>query len=334
MVLKVDEEPVEIAPLANDGEKEWREFLGRSDNGCLFHDLDFLAYHPPGRFRFRHLVARQRGKLLALIPGGLTGEPASPVFSSPLGASVGGPVIGPRTRTAQGIALVAALQDYATKEGWRGLQLTIAPAAYNLRTRDLLPFALFARGFRVEHRWNCYLVPIRANGAERYAELFRERSATAVRGARRAGVTASEGGVELLPEFLPLFRDTYQRHGAAPTHTPEEIADLLTRLPRQLSLVIARRGDIPLAGLLVMKLNKRVAYSFYICYASAREDEHGNLVAFAALLDILGAQGFDWLDTGPGAWDGNFNAGVVYFKEGIGGAGHCRDRWTWPAQAA
>ena len=240
------------------------------------------------------------------------------------------PVIGPRMRTAQGVALIAALQDYAAAHSWSGLQLTLAPAIYNLRSQDLLPFSLFVRDFQLKHRWNCYAIRIEPDGAERYAKLFRDRQASFTRAARRRGVSVLEGGSELLPDFVPLFHDTYQRHGASPTHTIEEIADLLARFPGRISLVIAKNGEIPVAGLLVMRINTRVAYSFYICNATAHADEHANLVAFAALLDTLGNQGFEWLDTGPGAWDGNFNSGVVYFKEGLGATGHCRDCWYWP----
>lgn len=331
MVLSVKEEPVVISALDDASRQEWRDFLAASDNGCLFHDLDFLAYHPAGRFRFNHLIARQRGKLLALIPGGLTGEPGRPLFASPVGASVGGPVIGPRTRTAQGIALVTALQDYAVERGWSGLQLTLAPPIYNLRTQDLLPFSLFARGFQLRHRWNCYMLPVDRDGGEPYIKLYRQSQASLTRAARRRGVSAIEGGSELLQAFVPIFRETYERHGAAPTHSVEEIADLLARFPKQISLVIARGGDIAAAGLLVMRLNSRVAYTFYICSPTTHYDEHGSLVAFAALLQFLADQGYDWLDTGPGAWDGNFNDGVVSFKESIGATGHCRDCWYWAA---
>jgi hypothetical protein len=331
MVLTADEEPVAIAELDDGGKAEWQEFLARSDNGCLFHDLEFLAYHPPGRFRFHHLVARQRGKLIALIPGGLTGDADRPLFCSPLGASVGGPVLAPGTRTAQGIALVHALQDHAVRRAWAGLQLTVAPPIYGASVQDLVPFSLFVRGFSLKHRWNCYVLPVRPEGAERFGDLFHDRQATMTRAARRRGVAAREGGVELLPEFAPLFDDTYRRHGSTPTHSTEEIADLLARFPKRITLLIARLGDVPVAGLLVMRLNPRVAYTFYICSATAHAEERGNLVAFAALLDILGDEGIRWLDAGPGAWDGNFNQGVVFFKERLGASGHCRDCWQWTA---
>jgi hypothetical protein len=66
------------------------ELLARSANGTLFHDLRFLRYHPADRFEFHHLVLRRKGKPIALLPGGLCRAADPPMFSSPLGASIGG----------------------------------------------------------------------------------------------------------------------------------------------------------------------------------------------------------------------------------------------------
>jgi hypothetical protein len=69
---------------------EWKAFLEASNNGTLFHDLDFLAYHPLERFDTHHLMFRQNGKLIALLPAAIVSEPDDRRFlKSPYGASVG-----------------------------------------------------------------------------------------------------------------------------------------------------------------------------------------------------------------------------------------------------
>ena len=42
--------PLRVEPLRPGEELAWAEFLAASENGTLFHDLQFLAYHPTGRF--------------------------------------------------------------------------------------------------------------------------------------------------------------------------------------------------------------------------------------------------------------------------------------------
>jgi hypothetical protein len=324
-----DEPPITLAPLSAGQEQDWARFLAASPNATLFHRLDFLAYHPKERFRFHHLLAQQNGKPVAAIPGGLIERDGRRVFASPVGASVGGPAVRPGARTGEILALVEALQDYAKAQGWNGIEITIPPAAYAPDIGEMLSFALFGRGFTLQHRWMCPMLPLRAGKTDQFADLFQSRVASRVRAARREGVVVRTFGVEGLQHFLRVLDDTYARHGVPPTHTHQEIADLLTRLPQDVFLVLALDGEEPLAGLLVMRLSGRVAYSFYICSSTAHLNRHGLRAAYATAMDELGQRGFAWLDLGPSAWDGNFNAGVTFFKEGMGAVGHNRDRWTW-----
>jgi hypothetical protein len=46
-----------IRPYGPEDADAWKAFLRDSNNGTLFHDLEFLAYHPRGKYDFRHLVA-------------------------------------------------------------------------------------------------------------------------------------------------------------------------------------------------------------------------------------------------------------------------------------
>jgi hypothetical protein len=312
--------PIEITLLEKGGEAEWATFLETADRATLFHDLRFLAYHPHGRFRFAQPIAA--------IPGGLVGADDRPTFVSPLGASIGGPAVSPDLNTDGLLELVAALLDHARAQSWAGIEMVLPPALYHALPSDGVEFALFFHGFHLVNRQLCPIIPIAAGTTGRYAHLFRSRFTTRVRAGLRDGVRVVNGGLELLEDFLVVFDDTYVKA----THDATEIADLLRRLPERVQLHVAFAKDVPVAGLLVFLLNARVAYSFYICTSSEHAREPGGVVVFASLIDSLGAAGYRWLDLGPTARPGNFNAGVTQFKEGLGGVGHCRDRWFWSAE--
>jgi hypothetical protein len=329
--MKSARPPLAIQALRPGEEAEWACFLATSYNGTLFHDLNFLAYHPADRFRFQHLMVRRGDTILALVPGGLAGSDSAPIFTSPLGASVGGPVVTPKLSARDHFEVVEALQAYGSAQGWAGIEFTLAPSAYFAPPSDTLAFALFASGFTLCQRWLCHMVPLTSIGADMYRSLFRATAANLVRAGRRKGIAVAEGGSEQLNAFLSVFRDTYNRHGVAATHTPEEIADLLHRLPHRVRLYLAMLGEVPVAGLMVMLLNAHVAYSFYICRSTAHARESGNLLAFAGLIDRLAEKGYRWLDMGPSARLGFIPKGVAFFKEGLGAAGYCRDRWAWTA---
>jgi hypothetical protein len=94
----------------------WKALLATSKNATLFHDLDFLAYHPPGKYDFRHLVALRRSRIDAVIPGALS---ADGVFVSPAGASIGGPAMRKSIPVGACLHLIEALQLYCKSAGWR-----------------------------------------------------------------------------------------------------------------------------------------------------------------------------------------------------------------------
>lgn len=325
------EAAIAVEPLGAGQESEWEKFLAVADHATLFHDLRFLAYHPPGRFRFHHLVARRAGEIVAALPGGLVEAEGGVWHVSPVGASVGGLALKEGLAAADVLAFVAAFEAHARAQGWAGMEMTLPPALYHVRQSDTLPFALYFHSFRLANRWLCPAVPIGPGIAEQYRGLFRETYANRVRAAHRKGMRVREGGAECLDEFLSVFRDTYGRHGTAATHSETEIADLLRRLPDRIKLVIATLDGAPAAGILLFLLNPRVAYTFYICMSEAHARESGNLAVFAFLIDWLAERGYRWLDLGPSAHAANFNEGVTFFKEGLGAIGHCRDRWRWTA---
>jgi hypothetical protein len=321
---------ITVEPLAAGEEDQWIEFLAASGNGTLFHDLRFLAYHPPKRFDFRHLVMRRRGTIIALLPGGIVESDGERLFVSPVGASVGGPVISPKLDGGGTLALVEALQSYAVTERWDGVRIILAPPIYDQQPSQTLSFALFTRGFQLENRWLCHAIPLEGSPDERYKKLFRQSQASRVRAQLRKGVSIIEGGIDILDAFLSVFGDTYNKHRIKPTHTPDEIGDLLQRLPDRVRIHLAILGDLPVAGILTFLLNSYVAYTFYICISTEYARESGSVVAFAGLIDRLARQGYRWIDLGPSAQRSRFNDGVAFFKEGLGAIGYCRDQWYWP----
>jgi hypothetical protein len=322
------EPPISVEPIEGN-ESEWEQFLARSVNGTLFHDLRFLGYHPADRFRFHHLILRRSGQPLALVPGGISATSNGPMYSSPLGASIGGPAVaaGLGAQVAQDI--IAALQNYAREQTWTGIEITLSPSCYSFETSDLIQFALFTQGFRLAHRWLCPTLRLGAGMKDGYERAFRRRQVTYVRAARRKGMIGLETGLEGLESFLKPFRDTYARHGVDPTHSPDEIRYLLQRLPDKVRIHLAILHGDPVAALLVFRISASVACTFYICSSGDYRGEHGAAFLIAELMDRLSVAGFSYLDFGPSASDRNINKGTMYFKEGLGAVGQCRDRWLW-----
>jgi hypothetical protein len=306
----------------------WRAVLGQAPSAGLFHEPEFLAYHPEGKFQFRHLLIAKGGQPLALLPGGLSGS----TFRSPLGASFGGPVLMPRLPTADVTAAIEGLQAHAKSENWSAIELVPPPLIYRRDGADTLGFCLHAAGFALSGRMLCHAIPL-AGVAPRYEALFRSRArrnTNKLRAANDARFETKLGGADLLEPFLVTFAETYARHGVAPTHSPAELADLLRRLPERFKIVLQLYEERPVAGLFLMKMSETIENAFYICATSEDAELNASLAMFAWILDRLAADGIAILDLGPSSMpDGSLNRGVCFFKESLGATGYCRDRWVW-----
>jgi lipid II:glycine glycyltransferase (peptidoglycan interpeptide bridge formation enzyme) len=225
--------------------------------------------------------------------------------------------------------LIEALQLYCESAGWRGIEITLPPPAYNDEPDQLIEFALHVRGFELVHRSMPLLIPLDREKADHYQRLFRQSQRSYVRACRQKGVVITETGIEGLGEFLELLAETYARLEALPTHTPEEIESLFHRVPAHIRIWSAKLEETTIASVLLFVLNRNICNTFYICDRASHREFHGVTVLFAEAMDVLAGRGFRYLDLGPSASSDHFNRGVVNFKESLGARAFCRDRWRW-----
>jgi hypothetical protein len=320
-----------IRPYRPEDGGAWKAFLRDSNNGTLFHDLDFLAYHAPGKYDYRHLVALRGNHIEALIPGALS---AHGIFVSTAGASIGGPAVKKSLSAEACLRLVEALQLYGKSAGWQGIEITLPPPVYHDEPDQLIEFALHVRGFELADRSMPLLIPLGCENGDHYQRLFRQSQRSYVRACRKKGVVVSEKGSDGLDEFLELLEETYARLEALPTHTPEEIKRLFHRVPTHIRIWSAKLEKTPIASVLLFILNRNICNTFYICDSASYREFHGLTVLFAEVLDILAQRGFRYLDLGPSASSDHFNRGVINFKESLGAKTFSRDRWRWQTWAA
>ena len=271
-----------IRPYRPEDAIAWKALLADSNNATLFHDLDFLAYHPPGKYDFRHLVASRRSRIDAVIPGALS---ADGVFVSTAGAPIGGPAVRKSIPVEVCLHLIEALQLYCKSAGWRGIEATLPPPIYHDEPDQAMEFAFHVRGFQLVHRSMPLLIPLERR--EQYPRLFRQSQRSYVRACRRKGVVVTEAGIEGLGAFLELLAETHARLGSLPTHTPEEIETLLHRLPAHIRIWSAHLGELTIASVLLFVLNRNICNTFYICDRASHRAFHGLTVLLAEIADSL-----------------------------------------------
>jgi hypothetical protein len=315
---------------------EWKSFLATSNNGTLFHDLDFLAYHPSGRFHEHHCLVREGNQLLAVMPAAVVTTPQGRRYlSSPYGGSIGGPVVQPGLRLTAALALIRALQVYTRDLGLSGLELRLAPGMYDRQPSEVLPFSLMANGFYLHGRSLLFMVPTtRAGGEPLTDRLLSSSKRYDVRAGLKRGLQPREVDANRLGDFFPLFRDTYARLDATPTHQEVELEDIVRRVPGRARVFLCAYEGREIAGTFVFMLNDRIANTFYICERTEDQKLCGAAVLIAHLIERMADERIRYVDLGPSASESHVNEGVVFFKEGVGAQGFCRDTWRWDCAAS
>jgi hypothetical protein len=334
-------ELIDVVPFEPKHRDEWRAFVAASDNGTLFHDPDFLAYHPAGRFEEHHLLFYDRGELVAVLPAAIVpGADGARRLASPYGASIGGFVLPEHQSAELTISLCHRLQQYARDLGIAGVDLRIGPSYYNRSSGDSLGFALAAAGFALARRWICPAVRL-PQAREEVARLIpSSRRRTSVRSALAKGLNVSAAGIERLPEFYSVLEANRAKHGARPTHTEAELRWLLERLPDRVKMFVCTLDDVVVGGTVMFDLNDRVSYSFYPCHDERFDDHRPPSVVLYRMLEEYTRRRFHYVDLGPtgdviaGGGPCRLNEGNLYFKQQMGGVVFCRDAWEWDCDGA
>lgn len=302
---------------------EWKTFLASSNNGTLFHDLDFLSYHQQGRFDTHHLMFYRDGKLIAVLPAAIVSDPdGRTLLESPYGASVGGPAIPVRVKLITVLEMIDQLQSYVRALGLHGIKMRLGPCVYMQRPNQSLEFALAVQGFRLAARWLCFIKPLEGDAED----LFNKRKQRYVRSWLRKGMLPREVDASRLDDFYALLLEAMDRLNATPTHRKEELQALFKLVPGRLRLFMCQYSEVEISGALVLMLNDHVAYTFHIV---GKNESQGNAVLTHHIMAQLAREGIRYVDMGPSVSTTHHRAGVVTFKEMLDTDGFCRDEWTW-----
>lgn len=307
---------------------DWNAFVASAQDGTVFHRLDFLDYHPPGRYAFLHVVVDSADAWVACLPGALRPGEGGPAFVSPAGASFGGPVFAGNAAPEAYRDVALALVEYASRESWARMALTPPPALYWREPSgfDAMGDALAAAGFRQTARETSQAVPLGGDETALWEQLDR-MARKAVRRAEREGVSVAPG--REWRAFHALLERNRARHGAAPTHSAGELERLDGLVGESLALFLARKEDALAGGTLAIRANERVALNFYLAHDERFQAERPSDLLVWESLKWAQREGFGWYDFGTTTMGGVLNPGLWAFKAKFGARDHPRVTWEW-----
>lgn len=301
--------------------QRWNDFVRDSNNGTIFHRLDFLKYHGD-RFLHneQHLLFLKGKELFAILPLGVLDLDGKKMARSPIGASYGGILFNAPPSYAEATALIALLVEFLRSNRISEVSLTLPLQIFHRTYSETFMFAMLEGGFTVSNADISSVVDLSHNNMD--MDLFSSRVRRMAKKAVKEGVTTRLK--QPVDVFWQVLEKTFAKHEVKPTHSLEEWRWLNSHFPDSIWCDVAYLGDLPVAGIGHIKLNSRVDSSFYICQDPEYQSTQALTLLIADALHDSKTAGARYFDFGTSSVNMVARRNIFEFKEGFGAAGYFR----------
>lgn len=308
---------ISIIVCMPDRAADWNAFVNNSNNGTVFHRLDFLEYHPSGRFQFLNLMFYKGDELLAVLPGGLSGD----MFKSPMGASFGGFVTTARLGLQDADAIVKTFIRYCATNHIKEVYLTPPMQIYCNTFNESVDYAMHYNHFiTLSSLFSSVIDFSLIHSKDDLSRNTRHK----INKAANKGIIIKESNA--FDEFYPILLKNKEKFGIKPTHSLDELEKIDSLLPGMMTLFLAYFENQPIAGELLFNCNKQCVLNFYTMHLY---DFH-NLFPVNYLIEHsirwCNEKGFRYFDYGVSADTFSIDPmepswSLIEFKESMGATG-------------
>lgn len=282
---------ISVHPYTSADRAEWDDFVERSNNGTMFHLQKFLDYHPEGKWNFHHLMFREEGRLVGVLPAGLN---AKGELWSPVGASYGSIVV-EDTAYERCERIVDALVDYLREAGIRDAYLIPPPLIYTLNYSQHTEYAMLYRKADFELHYISHAIDLKHGDA--FMDHFDPTARKSIRRILREGaVTIRES--DDYATFHEILVENKARHNVRPTHTLEDLLRLRELMPDKLRLNMVYYEGQAIAGSLLFLANRKVVLCFYNMLRYEYEHLRPVYLIMHETCRWAVQEGYEWVDIG------------------------------------
>ncbi len=316
---------ITVHPYSPAMKEAWDAFVERSNNGTMFHLQRFLDYHPAGKWNFQHLMFRENGTLVAVLPGGVN---ANNEFWSPVGASYGG-IVTLDTSFERSLRIVDACLDFLQREGYRDAFFIPAPLIYTRNYSQHIEYAHLYRKADFELHYISHAIDLKHG--EGFFSFFDSTARKTIRKILREGEVTIEESTDF-ETFHHILTENKKKHNARATHSLDDLLALRRLVPDKLRLNMVYYKGKAIAGSLLFLANSKVVLCFYnmLLY----EFEHLRPIYLVMYETCRWAiqHGYEWVDIGvsqdtAAADPMTPSLGLIEFKERFDARGILRSTY-------
>lgn len=302
---------------------KWNSFIDASNNGTIFHRLDFLDYHlEKFKENEHHLIYLKGDEIFAVLPLAIFEIEGKKVAKSPYGGSFGGIVTGKATNYSTSSELVSLLIEYLRSEVVDEIVITLPTSILYKNHSDTLFFSFLEKGFKIDNSDISSITPLENKNLE--TELISSKARNHARKALKSNIITKLN--QSIDDFWKVLETTFLKHGSDPTHTYEEWLFLCNEFPGNFWNDVAYLNDKPIAGIGHILINSFTDSSFYLCQdPEFNETQALSLLIFEALINSQ-KKGLKWFDFGTSSINMVARDNIFCFKENFGSNGIFRHR--------
>lgn len=318
--------PLTLVPFNPTDAPEWDAFVrSRSRNGIIFHERQFIGYHPAERFVDCSMLFRDGPHVRGVMPAAWVTSPEGKksVVSHP-GSSAGGLVFHRHATLREVLEMIEVAIHYYRSNGGSALELRLAEPIFADPVDGELPYVLWHRGFKLRTREVSSCVPL--TGAEHWIEFGRDKNPGSIRALLRKGIVAERTDDADLVYNL-IERNLDQRYQKHPTHTREEFVELKRRYSGQMDFWVVRVEGEAVATCVLFQAGRGTLHDFYIAQNYAFAKLNVMPLLFYTAFTHYREAGFRWFNFGISSRADWIKWGILEFKERMGGRATLRDVW-------
>ncbi|VXC81049.1 GNAT family N-acetyltransferase [Pseudomonas sp. 9Ag] len=291
----------------------WDDLIDSARTPLFFFKRGFMEYHAD-RFEDASLMFYEDGKLVAVFPASRHGKS----LISHGGLTFGGMLLSSKVRADTVLAVFNALVAHARGLGYKKMLYKAIPYVFASQSCQEDLYALTRHGAVLVRRDLSSVIHLDSR-----PKLSKGRKWLIARAAKfglKPEISTDWEG------FHDLLSSVLERHGALPTHTPEELRLLHSRFEQNIELKTIRHEGRLLAGAVLFRFGQ-VTHTQYL----ATSDEGKEMGALDALIETCiqesAARGSKYFSFGISTEDGGktLNSGLINQKESFGARGMVLD---------
>jgi len=298
----------------------WDSFVDNSINGTIYHKRKFLSYH---RNRFkeneRWVIIKKRNEVVAQIGYCLFKEDNRIVAKSPYGASYGGFIFKNQPSYKSVSEIIKLFNTHLVDNKIVSIILTNPIFCCSIQHLDLIPYVLIENGYKSQFRQISSIIDF-ANGE--VDEIVESRARNMERKAINNGIIIKH--LASIDDYWIPMLETFTRHGSKPTHTKNQLKELMMKFPREITLDVAYLQNKPVGGICYFSINDYLKCSFYFC--QTKEGQENQSLSYLIMSGLRQAQkeGYRYLDFGTTSLKEFF-----LFKESFSKDTNIRETFEW-----